>query len=80
MAESRTLLCPELVPEFAPVPRRHVITRGWTPAKQREFIAALAATGSVRLATQAVGMSHCGVYPLRHAPGGEDFARRGTRR
>lgn len=35
----------------------------------------LAITGSVRLAAEGVGMSYCGVYLLRHAPGGESFAR-----
>lgn len=62
------------LPDFTPVPRKNSVTHGWTAAKQRGFIAALAATGSVRLATQAVGMSHCGVYKLRIAPGGESFA------
>ena len=61
--------------EFAPVPRRNVLTRGWTAKKQRGFIAALRESGSVRLATEAVGMGYEGVYKLRHAPGAEDFAR-----
>jgi len=60
---------------FTPVPRKNVLTRGWTPAKQRGFIAALRESGSVRLATAAVGMSYEGVYKLRHAPGAEAFAR-----
>lgn len=60
---------------FAPVPRKNVLTRGWTAAKQRGFIAALRETGSVRIAAEAMGMSHCGVYKLRHQPGGEGFAR-----
>ncbi len=61
--------------EFAPVPRRNVLTRGWTVKKQRGFIAALRESGSVRMATEAVGMGYEGVYKLRHAPGAEDFAR-----
>jgi len=61
--------------ESEPVPRKNVLTRGWTVAKQRGFIAALRESGSVRLATQAVGMGYEGVYKLRHAPGGKDFAR-----
>ena len=61
--------------DFVPVPRKVVLTKGWTAAKQRDFIAALRETGSVRLSTEAVGMSHCGVYKLRHQPGGQDFAR-----
>lgn len=60
---------------FAPVPRKNLLTRGWTPAKQRGFVAALRESGSVRLATAAVGMSYEGVYKLRHAPGAEGFAR-----
>jgi hypothetical protein len=61
--------------DFEPVPRKNVMTRGWTVKKQRGFIAALRESGSVRLATQAVGMGYEGVYKLRHAPGAEDFAR-----
>ncbi len=61
--------------EFEPVPRKNTVIRGWTVKKQRGFIAALRESGSVRLATQAVGMSYEGVYKLRHAPGGADFAR-----
>lgn len=76
MIESRSLLpSPSCVPAFAPVPRKNTVTHGWTPAKQRAFVEALAASGSVRLATEAVGMSHCGVYKLRHAPEAEDLAR-----
>ena len=60
-------------PTFTPVPNR--LLTGWTAAKQEIFIETLTATGSVRMSTEAVGMSHCGVYKLRHAPGGESFAR-----
>src|SRR4028119_1599308 len=66
---------PDHLLQFAPVPRKNVLTRGWTVKKQRGFIAALRESGSVRLATQAVGMGYEGVYKLRHAPGGADFAR-----
>lgn len=61
--------------DFAPVPRKTKVIRGWTPKKQRGFIAALRESGSVRLSTAEVGMSYEGVYKLRHAPGGEEFAR-----
>lgn len=61
--------------DFAPVPRKNTVIRGWTAKKQRGFIAALRESGSVRLATAAVGMSYEGVYKLRHAPGGAGFAR-----
>lgn len=63
-----------LLPKFTPVPRK-TVSHGWTPDKQRGFIEALAMTGSVRMATEAVGMSHCGVYKLRTAPGGVSFVR-----
>ena len=61
------------LPDFTPVPRQ-TVSYGWTAAKQRAFIAGLAQTGSVRLATEGVGMSHTGVYKLRTAPGGGSFA------
>ncbi len=61
--------------QFEPVPRKNVMTRGWTVKKQRGFIAALRESGSVLLATQAVGMGYEGVYKLRHAPGAQDFGR-----
>lgn len=63
---------PSPLPDFVPVPRK-TISHGWTAAKQRGFIEALATTGSVRMATEAVGMSHCGVYKLRTAPGSASF-------
>lgn len=66
---------PPLLPDFVPVPRKNTVSHGWTIAKQRGFIEALAMTGSVRMATEAVGMSHCGVYKLRNAPGAASFAR-----
>ncbi len=65
---------PAALPDFTPVPRQ-TVSHGWTAAKQRDFIAGLAQTGSVRLATEACGMSHCGVYKLRHAKDGGSFAR-----
>jgi hypothetical protein len=61
--------------EFAPVPRRPTVIRGWTAAKQRGFIAALRESGSVQQATAAVGMGYEGVYKLRNAPGAAEFAR-----
>lgn len=66
---------PPQLPDFEPVPRKNTVTHGWTVAKQRGFIEGLAATGSVRMAAESVGMSQCGVYKLRNAPGGESFAR-----
>jgi hypothetical protein len=66
---------PPLLPAFTPVPRKHSVSHGWTPEKQRGFVEALAMTGSVRMATEAVGMSHCGVYKLRNARGAGSFVR-----
>ncbi len=47
---------------------------GWSPQRQRDFIAALADTGSVAAATRAVGMSEQSCYRLRRSPGAENFA------
>jgi hypothetical protein len=64
----------EPLPEFAPVPRkfRH---DGWTPERQKAFIAALADTGSVSRAARWVNMSPEGAYYLRRQPGSEGFRR-----
>lgn len=48
---------------------------GWSPDRQRAFIEALADTGSVATAAQAVGMSESSAYRLRRAPGAEAFDR-----
>ena len=65
---------PAPVPDFTPVPRkpRH---DGWTPARQKAFIAALADTGSVSRAARWVNMSPEGAYYLRRQPGSEGFRR-----
>lgn len=63
--------------EWRPVPRRPR-GDGWTPDVQRAFIQALADTGMVEHAARAVGMSVQSAYRLRHAPGGESFARAWT--
>ena len=59
---------------FAPylhaAPRRNSIT----PERQREFIAALAATGIVTQAARQIGASLEALYRLRHQPGAEGFA------
>jgi hypothetical protein len=47
---------------------------GWTPDAQRAFIEALADTGSVMQAAQAVGMTRSSAYKLRRSPGAEGFA------
>ena len=48
---------------------------GWSEAKQRDFIEALADGGSVAEAARAVRMSSSSAYRLRRSPGGEAFAR-----
>jgi hypothetical protein len=58
--------------DFAPVPRRPR-SDGWTHARQRAFIAALAETGSVSNAAKAVNMSAEGAYYLRRQPGADEF-------
>lgn len=65
---------PADLPDFTPVPitrRRH---DGWTPARQRAFIAALATTGVVASAARSVGMGVTSAYNLRRRAGAESFA------
>lgn len=64
---------PGEIPAFDPVPRQKVRRDGWTPARQRAFIEALADTGSVDAACRAVDMSQVGAYLLRRQPGAEGF-------
>lgn len=61
-------------PDFTPVPKKYYRHDGWTPERQRAFIAALAACGSVTEAARHVGMSHGTAYRLRNDPGAEEFA------
>lgn len=61
------------LPRFTPVPRRSSRHDGWSAARQRSFIEALADTGSVTAACKAVGMSAVGAYQLRRQPGAESF-------
>lgn len=60
---------------FAPVPRLRRRRNGWTEARQRAFIAALARCGSVAGAARAVGMTARSAYRLLDAEGADDFAR-----
>ena len=57
-------------PYLHPRPRRNSIT----PAKQRAFIATLAATGIVTQAARAIGVSLEALYKLRRLAGAEGFA------
>jgi len=61
-----------IVPEFTPVPRKYRHD-GWTAERQRAFIDALAATGSVKHAAKRINMSPEGAYYLRRQPGAESF-------
>ena len=61
------------LPDFTPVPRQTTRHDGWTPERQRGFIAALADTGSVRAAAHAVNMTPEGAYLLRRHPEGAGF-------
>ena len=60
--------------KWVPVLRRPR-SDGWTPQRQRDFIAALADDGRVSHAAREVGMSENSCYRLRRSPGGENFAR-----
>ena len=61
------------IPAFTPVPRRCRRHDGWTEARQRGFIEALADTGSVKAAAHAVNMTPEGAYLLRRHQHGESF-------
>lgn len=63
------------LPDFAPVPRKTQRHDGWTPARQKAFIEALADCGSVRRAAGFVNMSQANAYALRRAAGAEGFRR-----
>ncbi|MCW1428035.1 hypothetical protein [Novosphingobium sp. JCM 18896] len=62
-----------LLSDFAPVPRHYDRHDGWTPERQRGFIAALADTGSVKAAAHAVNMAPEGAYHLRRHPQAHEF-------
>jgi hypothetical protein len=62
-------------PEFAPVPLARARHDGWTPQRQRLFLIALAALGTVDAAAQAVGMSRISAYNLKKRDGAASFAR-----
>lgn len=61
------------IPDFLPVPRRHERHDGWSPERQRAFIAALADTGSVSRAAAMVNMASVGAYQLRRHPQAAGF-------
>lgn len=61
--------------DFVPVPRRCQRHDGWTPERQKGFIAALADSGSVKSACLAVNMASEGAYQLRRHPEAAGFAK-----
>lgn len=71
--KSRTRTPKGTLPDFTPVPRIWNRHDGWTPERQRGFIEALADTGSVRRAAQAVNMAPEGAYLLRRHPEAREF-------
>ena len=58
---------------FAPVPHKQIRRNSIGPARQRKFIAALAATGIVKEAAADIGASVEALYALRQRPGAEGF-------
>lgn len=60
--------------QFTPVAFDRVRPDGWTERRQRDFITALAAMGSVLHAARAVGMTKRSAYQLRNRAGAESFA------
>jgi hypothetical protein len=60
--------------DFTPVARRYRHD-GWTPERQKAFIAALAETGCVDRAARRVNIAQTNCYELRRAPGAESFRR-----
>ncbi len=54
--------------------RRKPRKDGWTPQRQRDFIAALAQSGSIEFACMQVDMSKSSAHRLRRSPGGEQFS------
>ncbi|MDO7842624.1 hypothetical protein [Sphingomonas immobilis] len=55
--------------DFTPVPSASTRHDGWTPERQRLFIAGLAKIGAVRPAARSAGMSAKSAYALRRRAG-----------
>jgi len=66
---------PEIAPllAFEPVPRRIEVEGGWSPEKQREFIARLAVHGSKNKACLEMGMHTTGMTKVQNSPGSKGF-------
>ncbi len=65
---------------FVPVPRQRQVEAGWTPERQREFIARLATHGSPGRACDEMGKTQTGMIKVYRNPLGASFAAPGTRR
>lgn len=59
---------------FSPVIRKCKRHDGWTPDRQRAFIASLARLGEVERAAQSLGRTGSGAFKVRTSAGGEGFA------
>lgn len=59
---------------FEPVKRNRERVNGWSPDRQRAFIAALVLTGSPKQAAEAVERNAAGVDKLKQAADGASFA------
>jgi hypothetical protein len=59
-------------PAFTPVPVRYR-KDGWTPERQRLYVAVLARTGHAGKAARAVGMTEQSAAKLRRRPGAASF-------
>jgi hypothetical protein len=59
-------------PAFTPVPVRYR-TDGWTPERQRLYVAALARSGHAGKAARAVGMTEQSAAKLRRRPDAASF-------
>jgi hypothetical protein len=68
----RAGLVPEGAPAFDPVPVRPRLD-GWTPTKQRDYVEALADSGSARHAAAVVGMSEQSAARLRRRADAHGF-------
>lgn len=64
---------PDLIP-FTPVPRKRRRHDGWTDDRQRGFIQALVACGSVSAAARHVGKTARSAYRLLECDGATEFA------
>jgi hypothetical protein len=62
------------IPSFTPVPLNRSRRDGWSPERQRNFIATLARTGCVAAAARGAGMGVTSAYALRRRPGATSFA------